>query len=430
VTSNIEQPGTARLDRLLAYCWFAALAVAVFLASHWTLPMAVWAEFDNIYFQADIALVYANMTALDSNHYRTGMHPLFSIVMWPLVELGRTLTDAPQALIVRLLLALNAGAAAAMVFLILRRITEHRTDALLYTALFCVSASSVFWLTVPETFAFGGTTILLMLVISATTVDPRVPTLVLANIATMSMTLTNWMVGIYATLRMLWPRWKVSVGILVSAGCAVILLGIASKLVIPSSGYAGDFRRYVSWIRPPHASDFRSFFVHSVVMPAPIYRARGDGALEIVNEESTAGGGSATGVAGTLLWLALLALGTAGALALKRGSRAFRDILLLSVASQLLLHVMFADGPFLYAAHFAPMLVVLSAYASSFRGTRVLVAAAIVAISFNNLTVFNEMTHRMARDLQPWLESHGKPMAGATARLTGKPATAAPGAGR
>ena len=396
-------------DVLVAAGWFVVMAAAVFHVSSWVLPFLRWREFDNIYFHADIALVYSNMTELNSNHYRTQMHPLFSIVMWPLVAMTNALSDATSASIVRLLLAINAGATATIAFLILHRITASRVDASLFTLLLCVSASTLFWSPVPETFPFGGTTILLMLAVAAMTPRPRISVLVLANVAAMSMTLTNGMVGFYATLRLLWPRWRKSLSVFVTAVCVVILLGMASKLIIPSSGYAGDFRRYIAWIRAPSTSDVRSFFVHSVVMPAPIFRQRSDGALEVVNEESTAGSGSRAGAVGVWLWLILLAIGTISAIMRNDGARPFRDILLLSAGSQFLLHAVFADGPFLFSAHFVPMLILLAAYASRFRWSRILVAATIVLVAFNNLTVFCAMTDRLNQDLLPWLERHGTP---------------------
>jgi hypothetical protein len=400
----------SKTDMLAAAGWFVVMSTVVFFLSSWMLPFTGWKEFDNIYFQADIALVYSNMTEFDSNHHRTGMHPLFSIVMWPLVTLLVAISDATPAVIVRLLLAFNAGATAALAYLIVHRIAATRIDASLYTLLLCVSSSTVFWLTVPETFPFGGTTILFMLALAAIVARPRIPALVFANVVTMSMTLTNWMVAIYATLRLLWPRWRTSVSVFVIAGCVVILFGIASKLFIPSSGYVGDFRRYIAWIRPPATSDVRSFFAHSVVMPAPVFRTRGDGVLEVVNEISPAGSGSGTGAVGVVLWLLLLAVGAAGAVMRGAGTRAFRDILLLCLGSQFLLHVMFADGPFLFSAHFVPLLILLAAYASKFRWSRPLVVATIVTVSFNNLAVFDQVRDRLERDVLPWLERHGTPM--------------------
>lgn len=407
-------------DALAVTFWFVLMAAAVYLASAWTLPFLQWKEFDNIYFQADIALVYSNMTEYDSNHYRTDMHPLFSIAMLPLVTLIKMMSGAAAESIVRLLLASNAGAAAALVYLVLCRIATTRLDAWLFTALFSVSAASMFWLTVPETFPFGGTTILLMLAVAATA-HSRTQTLVLANVVTMSMTLTNWMVGIYATFRLLWPRWKTSLWVLVSAGCVVIALGVASKLFIPSSGHVGDFRRHVAWIRAPHASDVQSFVVHSIVMPAPVFRDRGDGALEVVNESSAAGSGSPAGTVGVVLWMILLVAGVVGA-AKRQAASPLRDVLVLSIGSQFLLHVAFADGPFLFSAHFAPMLILVAAYSSTFRGVRPVLLAAIVAIALNNLLVRQQTVDRLNHDLLPWLEKHGTSMASSSTAVSRVPA--------
>ena len=61
------------------------------------------------------------------------------------------------------------------------------------------TGSFVFWASVPETFAFGGLSILLALVIFAVRRD-SLPALVLANVLAMSFTITNWMVACYGTL--------------------------------------------------------------------------------------------------------------------------------------------------------------------------------------------------------------------------------------
>jgi hypothetical protein len=41
----------------------------------------------NVWFQADVARVYSNMTERRSDHYRTKVHPLFSISTNPLIHL-------------------------------------------------------------------------------------------------------------------------------------------------------------------------------------------------------------------------------------------------------------------------------------------------------------------------------------------------------
>jgi hypothetical protein len=402
-----------KFDLPIAGAWFVLVAAAVFAVSSWIVPFVGWRQFDNIYFNADIALVFSNMTDPTSNHYRTGMHPLFSLLMCPLVLALHEVTRLELVTAVRLVLGGNAGLQIGLVYLVLRRSALSRFDATLFTLLTAVAAATICWSTVPETFTFGGTTLLVMLAIVAHTRRPSLPVLVAGNLATMSMTLTNWMVGFYATVQLLWKQWRrVLVVFAISFGI-MLALGVMSKMTFPSSGYAGDVRRYGAWVRAPKLNDLRSFLVHSVVMPEPRFRVRDkDGAPEVV-VEPVGLGGEANAVFSRALWVGLLGTGIAGALR-RASNRGLRNVLLWTVASQFLLHMHFADGPFLFSAHFTPLLVLIAAHSALFRPhawiVRTLGFLLVVLVAHNNLGVFQRLTERLDTEVLSWLERHGSSM--------------------
>jgi hypothetical protein len=406
----------AWLDRAVAVACGLTTGLVVLLTLGWVEPFLPFREFDNVYFQTDCSLVYSNMTERLANHYRTGMHPLFSILTWPIVSALGAAGVAPFAA-VGALLTLNAAGTGALAYLVLRRLGLAPFDAATFALSLAGSVAVVFFGNVPETFAFGGTTILLMLWIVGSA-RPGVPALVLGNAATMSMTLTNFMVGVAGTLRLDSKDRKTALKVWALAGAIVASFSLLSKLVFRSSGYAGDFRRYVQWVRTPQLSDVRSFFVHSTVMPATVVRPPPDhlGFLEAVAEAATVGSGGLLGIVATVGWLALLGAGLYAA-ATRAENRRLRDVLLISVAGQLGLHLCFADGPFLFSAHFAPLLLLLAAHARFLPvptwPARLVTASVLGMIALNNLAEHRSITRRLEVEVLPWLEEHG------TARVVG-----------
>ncbi len=405
-----------RLDRALAIACALAAGVIVLVSSGWAEPFLPFREFDNVYFQADCSLVYSNMTDRLANHYRTGMHPLFSSLTWPLVSALGAL-GVPPFTAVRTLLVLNAAGTAALAYLVLRRLCLAPFDAAMFALSLAGSVAVVFFGSVPETFAFGGTTILLMLWIAGRA-QPSFPALVLGNIATMSMTLTNFMVGVAGTLRLDPKNRKTALKVWAVAAGVVAGLSLLSRLVFSSSGYVGDFRRYVQWVRVPALSDLRSFFVHSTVMPRTIVRPPPDhiGFLEAVAESAEMGSGGALGVVATLGWLGLLIAGLVASLS-RAGNARLRDVLLLSAGGQLALHVAFADGPFLFSSHFAPLLLLVAAHSRLLPvpkwPARLVTAFVLGVIAVNNVVEHHSITRRLEAEVLPWLMEHG------TARVVG-----------
>jgi hypothetical protein len=393
-------------------CALVAFAASLY-ASSWIGPFVAFKEFDNVYFQADCSLVYSNMTERSSNHYRTGMHPLFSMVLWSGVGLLRAVgLEALTA--VRSVLGLNAGVTSALLYLILRKCGLRPFDAALFALSFAASVALLFFGSVPETFAFGGTTLLVVLVVAAILPRPSERLLLVANVASMSMTLTNWMAGIAATVRS-YPRdRKVMLRVFGWAGLIVGVGGVLSKLLFSSSGYAGDFRRYVQWVRLPQVSDLRSFFAHSTVMPEPVFRLAGNGVMESVAEPAGIGAGSTLGLICALGWFALLAMGLYGAVTRSK-HQPLRDVLGATLLGQFALHMCFADGPFLFSAHFGPLLLLAAAHSRLLPlpkwPARLATLALLGGIAWNNLDAHRTTTARFEREVLPWLKVHGTPRA-------------------
>ena len=137
---------------------------------------------------------------------------------------------------------------------------------------------------------------------------------------------------------------------------------------------------------------------HSIIIPATsvndVYRWHRAPLMTVQN--SAPGSTGVCGKIATTAWAILLLLGLAG-LFLARGIIPFRITLVLIILSQMALHILYGEETFLYALHFAPLLVVLAALATLTRlRVAALACAAVVAVSagMNNLVQFKQDADR------------------------------------
>ena len=161
-----------------------------------------WTDFNiDVWFDADMPRVLRNMTIREEFHWTLYKHPLFSIIFWPLTSVVRIFGPDPL-LAVRIVTTINAGLAVALLWALLARLGLAVIDRVLVTLLFFASATMIFWFTVPETFTFGMTTLLLALHVAITPPPKTVLGYIahgLVSLATLSVTITNWAAGLLAT---------------------------------------------------------------------------------------------------------------------------------------------------------------------------------------------------------------------------------------
>ncbi len=150
----------------------------------------------DFWFGGDSPRVYLNLTSRFSDHARTSIHPLFSLlVSTPTIVLikgfGMPAVDA-----VRLMCALVAAMTTVVLYITLR-IIAFTLDAVLYTGLFLSSAAFMFWYSVPETFAWASLSVLVAVLLTALIPYGKWPAaVVLASAVSLSITVTNWIAGL------------------------------------------------------------------------------------------------------------------------------------------------------------------------------------------------------------------------------------------
>lgn len=360
----------------------------------------------NLWFDGDPLRIFELLTARDSDqHWRTQRHPLFSLIVYPLVRIVRTI-GVEQVAAVNIVMAVTTAVWIGSVFVLLRLLACGRLDALLFSLVAGVSAATVFWSVVPETFIFGSFSILLALAVVALAEHRKVSSgwYRIVSALTLSFTLTNWMAGILAAFTSFGRRRAFR--ITVDAFCIVVLLWVVQKSLFPASafllsGAGGMAADTLSDSSGGPISILSSFVFHSMVMPEIKQIESGNENYGPVmgTQRSLPGSGSDWGRAAVAVWGILLALGLWAMFSVRTHPR-FRIVLALTILGQITLHLLIGTETFLYSAHFAPLLIILAALSTltSLRPVALpLGAALIVTTGINNYIQFGKATQFVER---------------------------------
>jgi len=384
-----------RLDLALCCILLLVAAVSSYIGSGSINPAQVF-KGNDAWFQADNSRVYLNMADSESNHYRTKVHPLFSIATNPFVTDLRIAGFDPYRA-VRIFNAVVAGLWLACLYLLLRLAGIRTPDALLFSMLGLTSSSFLFFATVPETFLMGSLSMLVVLIFVAAS-RHRVfspPWYVAATAVSFSMTVTNGMLGIIATLIGHDWRLRQSLRIILGGLVAVTFIWTVQKFVYPSAGFFLDVREEASYVMPVAAGGLpdrlAGFFSHVMVLPKVISHMTPAASWpKITIERATIGSNGMLGLAASGVWLALLFV---GALTLMRGigHRRLGQVLGLTVIGQLGLHLIYGEEIFLYSLHWLPLLVVIAALPTLTRYRPIALAATALLLPlllYNNVGAF------------------------------------------
>lgn len=224
-----------RLDILILVVLAVAAGFTSYQAAKLVNPILFNPNTFNVWFDADIPRVFANMTERLSDHYRVKVHPLFSLIAFSPVYVLRKALGIDAIAAVRLVIAAVASLWLGTMFVLLRLIGCRRFDATLFSLVAATSASAMFWFVVPETHLFGSLSMLVGLCLVAVTQYRKLSPWWFTGVSalTLSFTTTNWMVGILATL-VNYSR-KRALQITANAFCLVVLLWSVQKFIFPSA---------------------------------------------------------------------------------------------------------------------------------------------------------------------------------------------------
>jgi hypothetical protein len=363
----------------------------------------------DFWLDADSGRIFNNMTDRHSDEARTtALHPLFSLPAVAGVSIIRAAMGIPPLPAVRLFLSMLAGLAVSGFYLLLRFIGCLVLDATCFALLMLVSAGTLLWFPIPETFSFSGLTVslgLLMVVLGWQPVAPGEKpwrqnlALVLASVLTVAGTITNWLIGVCGALATRSPRRIVGVTA-VALVCVGVLYGAQKKLCPTATLFfrnpVGVVEKQTKHMRPKVTGGplpvARAVFLNSVVMPKvqaidhPVWANR----LMLSVQRSPLFSGGPLAVPATLLWILVLGIGVGSALFM-REHLMLRLLLGVALMAQVAVHLVYGTETFLYAAHFVPLVLLLAAM-GTFTRLRPVVLGAVVALVIlagaNNLTAF------------------------------------------
>jgi hypothetical protein len=366
----------------------AGTAVLASFAASFALYLAVGQALapSRMFGRADLALgtdvprVIADLTRFEANHYRTKVHPLFVILLNPPGLLLKELLGAPRP--AALLLNAAFGALGVALFhALLRASGVAEARAALWTAVFGLSASQLFFGSVPETYVFSGASLLLLFLLFVRRRAKGAPFLA-ASVFSFGMTISNLAVVVWLRARAAdWSRgfWPL-VPSLLSFTAAVV--GLAAALAMLQASWYPRARLFFG----PSALREEAQYAYLPGSPAALGRrlaSLGANALlfnlaapRLVVEKAgqrypvTAfappgpGALRPLGVVHAALWGAALA--TAVGWAARRGFH--RQLAAQALAGclgfHLVLHFFYGETPFLYSCQFTFALIALVALAA------------------------------------------------------------------
>lgn len=393
-----------QIDILITTALAIPIAIATWIGTY-QIPDPIFTDFyaQDVWFGSDIPTVFGNITSINSDFGRNNKHPLFPLLIFPLVfGLGKFLQLDPLAA-VRVLIVIVAVVWIAALYILLRLMGCYRLDATLFSLLGGVSAASVFWLVIPESFSFGSVTILFGLIFVVLTQYHGFSPIwyVGVNLLTVSITITNAMVGIFATV--VNHRWKKVLQIGVVTLLLATGLWILQRIVFTNSGFPfqpGTFigeKKFMS--APAHGgilAAVSSFLYQTMVMPTIKLvdsSGRPDWVTLDVNPLNPMSGGIGGAIA-VVSWTLLLGLGLWGFFSTQRLPK-LRIVLGLTLVAQLFMHSIYGvEETFIYSLHFIPLLLTLVAFSLFTRLRLLSLSLAIIlliSVGINNRTQFNDV---------------------------------------
>jgi hypothetical protein len=360
------------------------------------------ALYGDTWFDSDVAAYYVTLSDPQNPilHERTYKHPLLSLVFC-LPVYGLQWLHVPAVLSVKIFVSAVAALWIGSLFCALRSMGCWRLESILLSLLGITSAAGLCWLTILESFPIGSVGMIWAIALVALSDSRRLPQRwgIVVGIATLSITITNWLVGLVATFLAYGQKRSMREFVRVNGlACAIVIaLAALQRLLfnfeIPPMILKTDLKKYiVSEAAGGPWNVIQSFVCHTLVMPAIQVIEHPRKELPIMTMQFSAPGtGSAMGAIAVGLWLGLVALGLWHLFKLKTHRR-LRLMLGISLLGQLCLHLIYTGREtFLYSLHFLPFWIGLAALAALGTHRRLLIAlllALLLTMGSNNFTQF------------------------------------------
>lgn len=400
-TLKMDRQATDKADLYLSLSIALLCLVSYFALIFSSGDAAAKMSIGGTWFQSDGWRVFDDMTDFDATHFRDKVHPLFSITSIPISNLLKKFFDLSYLQAIYVINSILFAASNILILLICRIIGCGRLDSVLVCLSFATSAAAIFWFTVPETYPAGCAALLFCLLCVAKC--PRNDwNFLLAGVVSLGTTITNWMAALVAV------SLSRSVGrsTLISIGSLIIVAvgSLVAKAVFPNPGspffLIAGVTSETEYMGHSDSGSIPDRIGGQLLTPmiAPTFKLLYNQPTGVmISFQSTIPN---TVMGGDVFYiissLSLLFVMMAAVIQMVR--RPDRFIVALSgiLGGQILLHLIYGEETFLYALHFAPLVVLLCAQAfrtqpSNF--VRLAMVILIVAGSYNNIGRFIELVN-------------------------------------
>ena len=323
----------------------------------------------NIWFGADINRVFSNISNYNSiNLGRAHFHPIFSLLIFPIVQLfnffGISNLGAAYFLV-----SLSGALVSSLIYITLRYQAIPILSCLLGSFVFLCSGAFIFWWSVIETFPIGAVTISIVFVMLSMKIRTKW-IWILGSALTLSMTITNWIVGILGAA-FTFNRIK-AIKILSIGFVLVLLLYVVQSFVFLDSKpsvLGAEFVAESKFLMVPKSTSTLPFYLKEYtiraisffIYPAVVSQTKSKISKKNQNTNIRLSAFKYNLVSWLSIgcWSALLFVGLLKVLRSWK-TKTFTKVLLSFVLFQFLLHLFYGDYPFLYSAHYFPALVIIA----------------------------------------------------------------------
>jgi hypothetical protein len=390
----------SRTDAFTTACIFSFALFAYSASLTFFGDMPARMAIGGMWFQSDAWRVFDDMTKFDANHYRDNVHPLFSITFIPLTNLLKVATGWRFIDIIFLVNAIFYASLCSMIYATSRLIGCRAIDAVMLAALAGVSAGSIYWFLVPESYPIASLSVILPILVVAFSPNRDWP-YVLASAASLSYTVSNWTIGLWAALigRKLWRAAYVT-----ALGLLIVLCGWGvAKLVLPYPG--------ALFLLPKSLMGETAYMLHgdsgslwdklggellsSIVAPDVKYiYNQPTGTMLSVQAQigDTLRSGEPAYLIGVVAVAGLFAMSFYAYLSRRD---AVTHTIMLGLLSQVAVNLLYGEETMLYALHFVPLIVPLFAISLASQArlyARFLLMVLIAAAAYNNLRKMEAIT--------------------------------------
>lgn len=362
----------------------------------------------DIWFDGDLPkMKYMMLQRTFAGHAITSEHPFLStLLFFPTYILQNVFKISPWNAISVYSTSI-AFIFTILLYVTIRYISGRMLDSILFTILGSSSAAATFWLPVPEAFSIGALSILLVLIISNRSRLKKYPliTHLFINLISLSVTVTNWVMGILSSILHL--NWRRAILIIATAFVLASILWVVEKQAFPEAQFflTGSSRTSEFLIKPSFTRVIevtRTVFFHSMIMPEIVIQNKLGNTDYLSVQKSPLMYETVSGFGALILWMILLSGGIFGAYYYYKSQKEGFLLLAGSFLFMLGMHIFMGEEIFLYAMHFLPFLIILSSLSTLTRYRRFFLALTsilLVVLIINNIGQFqiaNEIVDNMA----------------------------------